>query len=320
VIPPSRPPRRRPRPESLAALLTGLLLLPVTAAWGGPELTVPQGGVGRVEVTIEPGDSAPWGSFRGQTVYFRSEGGRRFAALVGVDMESPTGPQPMNVMVIRDGVTRRIARPTVEVVPGDFGMQRLTLPDQMVNLSPPTLARVKREKAQVADLWASGGRRPLWREAWGMPVAGEPSGSFGKRRVINGQPRSPHNGEDIPAPAGTAVRAPNDGIARLAGERYFGGRTVFLEHGGDLFTFYMHLSEIAVSDGQRVRKGDVIGRVGQSGRATGPHLHWGGRLNNARINPLALVRPEPTLALEEAQAPGARGPEAEAAAGAGAGG
>jgi hypothetical protein len=313
VIPPVRHPRRGP----LAALLTAVLLLPAAVARGGPELTVPQGGVGRVEVTIEPGDSAPWGSFRGQTVHFRPEGGRRFAALVGVDMESPTGPQPMNVMVIRDGATRRIARPTVAVVPGDFGMQRLTLPDRMVNLSPPTLARVKREKAQVTDLWASGTGRPLWREPWAMPVAGEPSGSFGKRRVINGQPRSPHNGEDIPAPAGTPVRAPNDGVARLAGERYFGGQTVFLEHGGGLFTFYMHLSEITVSDGQRVRKGDVIGRVGQSGRATGPHLHWGGRLNNARINPLALVRPEPTLALDGARAPGAQAPETEAAAGAG---
>jgi murein DD-endopeptidase MepM/ murein hydrolase activator NlpD len=85
------------------------------------------------------------------------------------------------------------------------------------------------------------------------------------------------------------VVAPNDGIARLAKDRFFGGRTVFLEHGGGLFTFYMHLSEIDVVDGQRVAAGEPIGKVGASGRATGPHLHWGGRLNNARINPLTLV-------------------------------
>lgn len=300
ICPPSGA-RRRPRAAAAAWLLAGLALLagPVSAARaGGPALTVPQGGVGRVEVTIEPGDSAPWGSFRGRTVYFRPEGGRRFAALVGVDMESPTGPAPMNVLVRRGGRTRRLARPTVEVTPGGFGVQHLTLPEGMVELDAPTLKRVAREKEQVADLWASGGHPPVWNGPWRMPVEGEVLNSFGKRRVINGQPRSPHNGEDIAAPEGTAVRAPNAGVVRLPGERFFGGNTVFLDHGGGLFTFYMHLSRIAVHDGQRVKRGDLLGKVGHSGRATGPHLHWGGRLNDARINPLGLVTPEADLALD----------------------
>jgi len=297
--PPGRP--RRPRSGPAALLLAALALLAGAvpgAAAEAPRLAVPQGGVGRVEVTIEPGDSAPWGSFQGQTVFFRPEGARRFVALVGVDMESPTGPQPMDVRVLRGGASRLLARPTVEVTSGGFGVQHLTLPDSMVELDPPTLRRVAREKAQVADLWASGGHPALWDGTWRMPVQGEILNSFGKRRVINGQPRSPHNGEDIAAPKGTEVRAPNDGVARLTGERFFGGRTVFLDHGGGLFTFYMHLSEIAVRDGQKVKRGDLLGRVGQSGRATGPHLHWGGRLNNARINPLGLVHPEADLALD----------------------
>jgi len=190
-----------------------------------------------------------------------------------------------------------LAAPWIEVVPGTFGVQHLTLPEKMVDLDPPTLARVVREKAEVGHLWRSGTPRALWRESWHMPVPGTVSGSFGKRRFINGKPRKPHNGEDISAPMGTRVTAPNRGVVRLAKDRYFGGRTVFLDHGGGLFTFYMHLSVILVQDGQTVAAGDPIGRVGQSGRATGPHLHWGGRLNNARINPLALVRAAPVYSI-----------------------
>jgi len=274
-----------------------LALLAAPSATAATDLAVPQGGVGRIAVTIAPDDSAPWGSFLGRTVYFRPDGGRRFTALLGIDVDGPTGPHPMNVMVVRDGATRVLARPTVEVRPGGFGTQRLTLPRNQVDLDPPTLERVAREKAQVGALWRSGTPKALWGGPWRMPVEGEVLHSFGFRRIINGEPRSPHNGEDIAAPMGTPVVAPNDGVARLTGERFFGGRTVFLEHGGGLFTFYMHLSDIAVEDGQEVKKGEVIGKVGQSGRATGPHLHWGGRLNDARINPIRLVEPEPSLDL-----------------------
>jgi len=277
---------------ALIALVIGLWAASVAAA---ADLTVPQGGVGRVEVTIEPDDSAPWGSFLGRTVFFRHEGARRFSALVGVDIDAPTGPHPMKVMVIRGGATRAIARPTIQVKDGGFGTQELTLPKDQVDLDLPTLARVNREQAQVHHLWRNGARKAMWSGPWRMPVEGRILHSFGFRRVINGEPRSPHNGEDIAAPKGTPVVAPNDGIARLTGDRFFGGNTVFLEHGGGLFTFYMHLSEIEVKDGQAVKQGEVIGRVGQSGRATGPHLHWGGRLNDARINPLNLVAPEPLL-------------------------
>jgi hypothetical protein len=291
----------RPHPikaaGALLALATGLWAAPAWAAPDAADLSVPQGGIGRIEVTIAPGDSAPWASFLGRTVYFKPDGGRRFTALLGVDVDGPTGPHPMDVMVVREGATLRLARPTVEIVPGGFGTQRLTLPQNQVDLDPPTLKRVAREKGEVGRLWRSGTPRALWDGSWRMPVEGEVLHSFGFRRIINGQPRSPHNGEDIAAPTGTPVVAPNDGVARLTGERFFGGRTVFLEHGAGLFTFYMHLSDIEVTDGQEVKKGDVIGKVGQSGRATGPHLHWGGRLNDARINPLNLVGPEPRLEL-----------------------
>ena len=274
----------------LFALLFLLLIGLPGNGWSAAvdELVVAQGAVARVTVAIGPDDSAPWGSFRGELVHFSRLEDGRFAGLVGVDMETSVGAHPLEIKVLRGGNATVIGRPTVQVVDGGFGVQHLTLPDKMVTLDDDTLARVAKEKAEVRTLWKTAGK-PLWRPTWRMPVEGEASGSFGKRRVINGEPRSPHNGEDIPAPTGTPVVAPNDGIARLAKDRFFGGQTVFLEHGGGLFTFYMHLSEIGVVDGQLVTAGEPIGKVGASGRATGPHLHWGGRLNNARINPLTLV-------------------------------
>ncbi len=284
--------------------LLGVLLFSVVGpvpAQAGPAsskvVAVPQGGVGRVEVTIAPGDSAPWASFDGELVTFRKVSPGRFMALVGVDMETGEGNHPLEVKVLRGGESVVVARPLVKVVPGGFGVQYLTLPDKMVTLDDATLTRVKKEKGEVRTLWRDGAKIPIWDSLWQMPVSGKPSGSFGKRRVINGQPRSPHNGEDIPAAKGTPVLAPNTGIVRLAKDRFFGGNTVFLEHGGGLFTFYMHLSEIDVVDGQQVTAGEMIGRVGASGRATGPHLHWGGRLNNARINPMTLVKKSPVLSI-----------------------
>ncbi len=283
--------------RALSMVLTVLLAVVAIgagSAWAG-SLTIPQGAVGRLEVGIVPGDSAPWASFKGRLITFKKVSPTRFIGLVGVDMEAPEGDHPLEVKVIRNGASVVIARPTVTVVSGGFGVQHLTLPDKMVELSDTTLKRVKKEKSEVGALWKSGRKTPLWEPVWRMPVEGEVSGSFGKRRVINGQPRSPHNGEDIPAAKGTPVLAPNSGIVRLAKDRFFGGKTVFLEHGGGLFTFYMHLSEIDVKDGQHVVAGDLLGKVGASGRATGPHLHWGGRLNNARINPVALVGDAPAL-------------------------
>jgi murein DD-endopeptidase MepM/ murein hydrolase activator NlpD len=117
--------------------------------------------------------------------------------------------------------------------------------------------------------------------------------------MINGQLRSPHNGEDITAEAGTAVLATNDGVARLIVDHYFSGKGVFLDHGLGLYSMYFHLSEILVREGQRVSRGQVIGKVGASGRTTGPHLHWGIRLNGARVNPYSLIR----LPLEEISPP-----------------
>src|SRR5690606_3471385 len=111
------------------------------------------------------------------------------------------------------------------------------------------------------------------------------SSAFGLRRVFNGEERNPHSGIDIAAPLGTPVQVPADGIVVDTGDYYFSGKTVFLDHGQGLITMYCHLEEIRVEEGQPVRIGDILGTVGMTGRATGPHLHWTVSLNNARVDP-----------------------------------
>lgn len=106
---------------------------------------------------------------------------------------------------------------------------------------------------------------------------------------MNGQPRNPHNGEDIGAPLGTDVAVTNDGVVRLTVDHVFSGRGVFVDHGLGFYSMYFHLSEVLVKDGDLVKAGQVIGKVGATGRATGPHLHWGVKLNGARVNPYALL-------------------------------
>ena len=120
------------------------------------------------------------------------------------------------------------------------------------------------------------------------------TGAFGRRRLINGQPRRPHSGEDIRAPMGTEVHAANGGIVRLSDDLFFSGTSIILDHGLGVYTMYFHLSSAAVKTGERVERGQVIGAVGATGRATGPHLHWGLRVGGARVNPMTITR----LALE----------------------
>lgn len=164
------------------------------------------------------------------------------------------------------------------VIKEKYPEQRSTLPSNMVDLDKETLARVKTESKAVHKAFAAFVPHPLWMGRFVEPVRGKISGRFGSRRVINGQPRKPHSGEDIAAPEGTPVVAMNDGVVRLTAD-----------HGLGLFSMYFHLSGVGVKHGQVVKKGQEIGKVGSTGRATGPHLHWGVRLNGSRVGPYWLL-------------------------------
>ncbi|HHL39774.1 MAG TPA: M23 family metallopeptidase [Deltaproteobacteria bacterium] len=191
----------------------------------------------------------------------------------------------------------------------------------MVELDEATLERVRREKAELGGALEDSAARRLWKGPFLMPAEGRISSSFGLRRILNGKPRSPHTGLDIGAPAGRAVRASNSGTVTLTGERYFSGLTVVIDHGLGLSTMYFHLSEVLVKEGERVERGQIIGRVGSTGRSTGPHLHWGVWLSGARVDPRSLMAATGAAAetgktLEAAaEKPGATSPAATGPAG-----
>jgi murein DD-endopeptidase MepM/ murein hydrolase activator NlpD len=122
-----------------------------------------------------------------------------------------------------------------------------------------------------------------------MPIKGKISSPFGLKRFFNGQSRDPHSGLDIAAPEGKVVVAPADGIVSQTGDYFFNGQTVMIDHGQGIISMMCHLSKIDVVKGQTIKQGDAIGKVGHTGRATGPHLHWGISINNARVNPLLVL-------------------------------
>jgi murein DD-endopeptidase MepM/ murein hydrolase activator NlpD len=226
--------------------------------------------------------------------------GAGLAALIGIDLD--TRPGPIGWRITRPSAAKNggaLAAGVVTVQHRTFPTQPLTLPKGMVDLDAPTLARVETEREEVKAVLAASAPERLWRGPFRIPIeGGQPTGGFGLRRVINGQPRSPHTGYDWAAPAGTPVLAANIGRVALVAEHFFAGRNVVLDHGLGLYTFYYHLTETRVAVGEMVAGGQVIGTVGATGRVTGAHLHFAVQLNGARVDPeslLHLVPPEEPL-------------------------
>ncbi len=213
-----------------------------------------------------------------------------YVGLLGMDMGIKPARYKLRVMAT-DG-NRRIHTSilTIKVEKADFRTQTLSLPASMVELDAQTLARVEKEEKRLKVLFQGYRKEKLWKGPFARPVPGDPSTKFGLRRIINGQPKSPHTGVDLPAEEGTPVLASNNGIVVLVDQLFFSGKSVILDHGWGTYSMYFHLSETLVREGDRVSKETVVGRVGSTGRSKGPHLHWGIRINGARVDPLALLR------------------------------
>ena len=220
--------------------------------------------------------------------FFPYAGGQ--AALFGIDLETKPGPHTWRVGVVEPGREPRSAQGSVRIVRRDFHVERLTLPNTMVDLDPETERRAVAEGKQLAALYRTITPERFWRGKFTTPVGAAGAGTgFGARRVINGQPRSPHSGSDFSAPKGTPVVAVNAGKVALVAEFFFPGRLVILDHGLGLYTAYFHLDTIAVAEGERVERGQTLGTVGATGRATGPHLHFGAQVAGARVDPTTLL-------------------------------
>ncbi len=182
---------------------------------------------------------------------------------------------------------------TVTVAARTYPEQRIDgLPPRQVTPDPETLTRIRAEGALIAAVRRRDTERPWFAGGFAWPLTGRVTGVFGSRRILNGEPRRPHAGIDIAAPEGTTVAAAADGVVALVHEdMFFTGKTVMIDHGHGLTSVYVHMRDILVADGERVTRGTPIGRVGRTGRATGPHLHWGVSLFATHLDPALLVPP-----------------------------
>ncbi len=213
-----------------------------------------------------------------------------YEGLLGIDLN--IRPAAYEIKVVATDGEGKVHRSglLLKVKKADFKTQRLSLPSAMVDLDAETLERVDREERRLKALFQGFREERLWSGAFVRPVPGEATTVFGLRRIINGQPRSPHTGVDLRAEKGTPVLACNGGVVVLVDPLFFSGKSVILDHGWGLYSMYFHLSETLAGEGDRVRTGAMLGRVGSTGRSTRPHLHWAIRINGARVDPLCLLR------------------------------
>ncbi len=184
---------------------------------------------------------------------------------------------------------------SLDVRPRKFDIQRITgLPPAMVEPSAKDLERIKADNVAIGRARARDSAEALWAGEWIWPVTGRISGVYGSQRILNGQPRRPHFGVDVAMPTGTPIVAPADGTVSLAHrDLYFTGGTIILDHGHGVGSLYAHLSSVEVQEGQRVKRGETIGKIGATGRVTGAHLHWGMTWYTTNIDPALVVPPMP---------------------------
>lgn len=233
-------------------------------------------------VTVKNAAGPIEGTFNNNRIYFNPVNGST-KAIVAVDYFTEPGKYELVV-----SATGTVIKQTVEVVKKEYTVQKLKLPKHMVELSPENEARAEREQKRMAAIWPHENGRS-WTGDFINPLEGEIITPFGVRRLINNIPKSPHTGIDVAGEKGDKIVAPNSGVVALVDKQFFAGRAVVLDHGQGIYTMFFHCSKVLVKKGQKVKKGDVVALVGATGRATGPHLHWGVRIQGARVDPLELI-------------------------------
>lgn len=212
-----------------------------------------------------------------------------YAGVAGIALSARPGPAEVKV-AWSEGAQKRSTSAAFAIQPGVYGEETLKVDPRHVRPSPHELERIRREQAELKQIYASGHRSRLWRGGFRLPVPGEMNGPFGTRRLFNGELQSQHSGVDFRAQAGDPVHAAASGVVRLAKDLFYSGNAVIVDHGAGIFTSYSHLSRFQVAVGQRVEKGAVLGLAGATGRATGPHLHWGVKVNTVNVNPLTFIQ------------------------------
>ena len=259
---------------AFAVLLSGLLLTHPMAA---------------TEVTeIDQGGTARWS---GQSFDSCGMDGRVWPALDGVCWFPVDFRREPGTVEVAGWQGDTMQKAWLRIVERDFGLQDIEFPDDtFVHLSQENLGRLYEEQAQIKPLFRKSKGSARFTLPLGNPAEPLPEGKyFGMRRTFNGEPKNPHTGTDYAIGQGNSVLSVADGKVVLTGDHLFAGTSVYVDHGGGLVSMYFHLSEVVAAEGQEVKKGEVVGKVGSTGRSTGPHLHLGLRWQRARIDPEILM-------------------------------
>ena len=251
-----------------------------------------QGSLLRVTVKPDTPTTSVQGEWGGHRVSFWQDARDKnvFHAFLGVDIDQKSGEQKLEVTISPASGEAAKSLVTVDVRTGHYAVEKLTVAPQFVEPPAAEAERIKREGERMRAIYAERTSEKYWNGTFRFPLDGpRRGGNFGKRRVLNGEPRAAHSGLDVPAPTGTPVHAAAAGRVALADSLYFSGNSIVIDHGLGLYTFYCHLSEIKVKEGDEVAEGALIGLVGATGRVTGPHLHWGLIVNESKVNPLQIL-------------------------------
>jgi hypothetical protein len=224
----------------------------------------------------------------GGRITFFAVGDNTWQGVAPIDLAAKPGTYTMVI----SARTRNGTRPTrypLTIVPRTFPARTLRVEDKFAEPPRAALGRIERESKAVEAIFARRASSRMWNEAFVAPVPGVATSSFGRRTIVNGEPRAPHSGMDFQAEPGTPVTAPNRGTVVLVADQYFAGRVVIIDHGAHVFSYLAHLSAIDVETGDVVERGQRIALSGATGRVTGPHLHWTLRIGAARVDPLSMV-------------------------------
>lgn len=276
--------KRNTRPGDLATLLACMSFACVPFACAGAELDLP---VDLTQGQLVVGHAPPGcrASYADRDLRMGTDGlfvfglGRNAPATLKITMHCADG----NTSVVR------------KVQQRDYDIERVNgLPQETVTPNPKLVARIRREQAGVVAARELDTEQAGFDQGFLRPVrGGRISGVFGSQRIDNGVPKSPHYGLDMAVPAGTPVRAPADGIVSFAAtDMFLTGGTVLIDHGFGLNSSFLHMQRVDVEVGDKLEQGDVIGAVGMTGRASGPHLHWGFNWFDVRLDPALLPKPE----------------------------
>ncbi|NNE64587.1 MAG: peptidoglycan DD-metalloendopeptidase family protein [Gammaproteobacteria bacterium] len=264
-----------------------LLLLQTSVSFALPQQSLVPGGIAVIK--LDSSDSEPRFRFRGKPVLITREN-NQYTAVVGLPLNLKPGEYYIEG---NRGEDAALQKKFFVVKDKKYTTQHITIKDKRkVNPYAKDMDRILKEKKRKQKARLHYSRQEVNLD-FVMPVQGIKTGSFGKRRVFNGQSRRPHSGMDIAADTGTPVQAPAAGTVIETGNFFFSGNLVYLDHGQGLITLFAHLDQVNVSIGNKVRKGQIIGSVGATGRVTGPHLHWSLGLNGTWVDPALFFRTNP---------------------------